>query len=226
MTDTTLSFKSTVRARKSVRKFLSRPVPDEIIAEVLEDAQLAPSNSNTQPWNVHIISGEKLRVLSGKLFQELAAGKLSPDFSFDTKLFYGRYKERSDEQGRSYHESIGIARADDAARRAAGALNYSFFNAPHVALLFMPSFGDNVRVAADVGMYGQTLLLALAARGLAGVPQTSLGFMAGTMREFVGVSSEFKFLFGISFGYADDSEACNRMPSKRDPVAGCVTFHK
>ena len=53
-------------------------------------------------------------------------------------------------------------------------MNYSFFNAPHVALLFMPSFGDNVRVGSDIGMYGQTFLLSLAARGRGGIPQTSL----------------------------------------------------
>ena len=224
--NTTLSFEATVRARKSVRKFLSQPVPDAMISEVLRDAQLTPSNCNTQPWNVHIVSGEKLCALSKTLFQALAAGRFSPDFSFDTKVFYGRYKERSDEQGRSYHESLGVARDDEAGRRAAGAMNYSFFNAPHVALLFMPSFGDNVRLASDVGMYGQTFLLSLAARGLAGVPQTSLGFLAGTMREFLGVSNEFKLLFGISFGYADESASCNRLPAKRDPISDCVTFHR
>ena len=226
MADSTLSFEATVRARKSVRKFLSQPIPDALIQDVLNDAQCTPSNSNTQPWQVHIVSGEKLSALSGKLYEALVAGRLSPDFSFDTQSFYGRYKERSDEQGRAYHESIGVARDDAAGRRAAGALNYSFFDAPHVALLFMPSFGDNVRVAGDIGMYGQTFLLSLAARGLAGVPQTSLGFLANTMREFLGVSNEFKLLFGISFGYADDTAPCNRMPAKRDPASDCVTFHR
>lgn len=225
MADSTLSFAATVRARKSVRKFHSRPVTDAQINAVLNDAQLTPSNSNTQPWNVHIVSGEKLSALSRALYEALIAGRFSSDFSFDTKVFYGCYKERSDEQGRVYHESIGVARDDEAGRRAAGALNYSFFNAPHVALLFMPSFGDNVRVASDIGMYGQTFLLSFAARGLAGVPQTSLSFLANTMRDFLGVSNEFKLLFGISFGYADDTAPCNRIPTKRDPVSDCVTFH-
>jgi len=66
-TDTTLSFQETVRKRKSVRSFLSRPVPDAKIREVLEDAQCTPSNANTQPWSVHIVSGEKLRQLTAAL---------------------------------------------------------------------------------------------------------------------------------------------------------------
>ncbi|WP_187417222.1 nitroreductase family protein, partial [Klebsiella pneumoniae] len=49
--DETLSFKETVRARRSIRGFLDKTVPLSIIREVLEDAQNAPSNCNTQPWN-------------------------------------------------------------------------------------------------------------------------------------------------------------------------------
>ncbi len=224
-TDTTLSFQKTVRARKSVRSFLSRPVPEAIIHEVLEDARRAPSNANTQPWNVHIVSGDKLRQLTRALHEAIGAGRFTPDFSFDTGAFYGRYKERSFEQGQSYHEAIGVARDDEAARKAAAALNYSFFNAPHVALLFMPSFGDSVRVASDIGMYAQTFLLSLTARGLGGVPQTSLGFFVQTMREFLGVPDELRFLFGISFGYPDATAPCNRMRTGRDPLSHSVTFH-
>src|ERR1700709_2694591 len=136
MADNTLSFAATVRARKSIRKFLPQPVADELLSAVLHDAQLTPSNSNTQPWHVHIVSCDKLKALSKALYEALMAGRISQDFSFDSKIFHGRYKERSDEQGSAYHESIGVARDDEAGRRAAGALNYSFFNAPHVALLF------------------------------------------------------------------------------------------
>lgn len=58
--DDTLSFQQTARSRRSYRGFLPKPVPDEIIHEVLKDAQCAPSNCNTQPWSVHIVSGAKL----------------------------------------------------------------------------------------------------------------------------------------------------------------------
>ena len=127
------------------------------------------------------------------------------------------------EPGERHKESFRSA--GKAARKAAAALNYSFFNAPHVALLFMPSFGDSVRVASDIGMYAQTFLLSLTARGLGGVPQTSLGFFAQTMREFLGVPDELRFLFGISFGYPDATAPCNRMRTGRDPLSHSVTFH-
>ncbi len=42
----------TIKDRHSTRKFLSKPVPRILLNEALALAQLAPSNSNTQPWRV------------------------------------------------------------------------------------------------------------------------------------------------------------------------------
>jgi nitroreductase len=44
-----LSFADANRARRSIRGFLDKAVPDSVIREVLDDAQHAPSNCNTQP---------------------------------------------------------------------------------------------------------------------------------------------------------------------------------
>jgi len=92
-------------------------------------------------------------------------------------------------------------------------------------LLFMPSFGDDVRVAGDIGMYAQTLLLSLTAHGLGGIPQTMLGFYADTIRELLGIDPSLKMLFGISFGYPDKTSAANRYRIDKAPIEQSVTFH-
>jgi nitroreductase len=221
----TLSFEEATRVRRSIRGFLDKPVPEPLIREVLEDAQYAPSNCNTQPWNTHIVRGDKLKQLSAVLHERNDAGAFTPDFSFDQNDFYGEYRKRNDALGKAYYESMNVMREDKEGRARAGARNYSFFDAPQAAFLFMPSFGDNVRVAGDMGMYGQTFLLSLAARGLGGIPQTALGFFAGTIREFLGIPDELKLLFGISFGYLDDDAPGNRIRMDRVPVDTSVTFH-
>jgi nitroreductase len=220
-----LSFKEVVHRRKSCRGFLPTPVPADIITSVLDDARQAPSNCNTQPWVTHIVSGDKLRELSDAILAAIAAGKYSPDFSFDNAEFYGRFGERQRAQGKAYYDTLGVARDDKEGRTAAANLNYTFFGAPQVALLFMPSFGDNVRVAGDLGMYGQTFLLSLTAHGLAGIPQTALGFFAATIRQMLGISDDLKLLFGISFGYADPEASLNTIKLGRDPLASNVFFH-
>lgn len=221
-----LTFGEVLRLRKSCRGFLDTPVNEDIITSVLDDAKLAPSNCNTQPWETHIISGNKLKELSEALVRENSAERFSPDFSFDTNEYHGRYKERYFNLSQTHYDGFGVKREDKKGRKEVSDLNYTFFNAPHVAIPFMPSFGDNVRVGGDIGMYGQTFLLSLTAHGLAGIPQTALGFFAGTIREILNVPEEFKMLFGISFGYADPNSPGNSFKLGRDPITSNVTFHK
>ena len=220
-----LSFAETVRMRRSYRDFLPTPVPEHVLRQVLEDAQLAPSNCNTQPWDIHIVSGAKRVELSRALHNASSAGSLSPDFSWDTMAFPGKYGNRRRAQGAIYYRNLGIEREDHEGRAKAAAANFSFFNAPHVAMLFMPMIGDCVRVAADIGMYGQTFLLALAVRSLGGVPQTNIGLFANTVREVLGVPADLKLLYGISFGYPNTIAAGNRERMARVDITESVTFH-
>lgn len=219
-------FRDTVRERHSVRHFLPQPVPDAILRAVLEDAQRAPSNCNTQPWQTHIVSGAKRDALSQAILAADDAGQLTPDFSFDTADFPGIYHERSKEQGAAYYQAIGVKREDYDQRRHASRRNLEFFCAPHVALLFMPQVGDNVRVAGDIGMYAQTLLLSLTAHGLGGIPQTMLGFYADTIREALGIDPALKLLFGISLGYPDRDHPANQYRIEKAPLGESVTFHQ
>ncbi|BCW35939.1 nitroreductase NfnB [Arthrobacter sp. StoSoilA2] len=219
------SFQALVRERRSCRSFLSKPVDELTLRETLADAVWAPSNCNTQPWEVHVVSGPARDRLIAAVVEAEATDALSPDFSFDGAAYTGPFGLRRQAQGASYHEALGIDRRDYQKRRSVSAQNLYLHGAPHVAFLFMPEVGDSVRVASDVGMFAQTFLLALTARGLAGVPQTSVGMFADTIRRELGVSAESKLLFGISFGWPDKSAAAYSYSSTREPLESFVTLH-
>lgn len=218
-------FQDVVRERHSVRSFHPHVVSDDVIRSVLDDAQLAPSNCNTQPWQTHIVSGATRDALSKAILAADAAGVLTPDFSFAISDFNGVFNQRAKDQGAAYYQAIGVPRDAYDQRRDASRRNLEFFGAPHVALLFMPEVGDNVRVAGDIGMYAQTFLLSLTAHGLGGIPQTMLGFYADTIREGLGIDPSLKLLFGISFGYPNETSAANSYRIGKAPVTDSVTFH-
>jgi nitroreductase len=218
-------FQDVVRGRHSVRSFRPQAVPDEVIRSVLEDAQRAPSNCNTQPWQTHIVSGATREAMSRAILAADTAGVATPDFSFAINDFEGVYNQRARDQGAAYYQAIGVARDAYDQRRDASRRNLEFFGAPHVALLFMPDVGDNVRVAGDIGMYAQTFLLSLTAHGLGGIPQTMLGFYAETIREGLGIELSSKLLFGISFGYPDETSTANSYRIEKAPLTETVTFH-
>lgn len=218
------SFEDLVRLRRSVRQFLPTALTIAQIEEVLSDAQRSPSNCNTQPWTVHIVSGAAKAALTQSLTMHATEGHFSPDFSWDETAFPDVMDARRREQGKTYYESLGIARNDTAGRHAGLLKNLEFFGAPHAAFLFMRTVGDNVRVAADLGMYAQTFLLSLAARGYAGIPQTVLGLFADPVRAALGVSDDMKLLFGISFGHAAPA-AIDAPYMPRAPLAESIVLH-
>jgi len=53
-----MEFFETVRARRSIRKFTTRDVPDEVIEKALDAAILAPNSSNVQTWDFYWVRSE------------------------------------------------------------------------------------------------------------------------------------------------------------------------
>ncbi len=50
-----------IETRRSIRKYIDKPVEEEKILQILESARLAPSGSNTQPWNFIVVKSEEGR---------------------------------------------------------------------------------------------------------------------------------------------------------------------
>jgi len=223
MDDRTRIFDETVAARRSVRAFLPQPVDADTLESVFEVAQRAPSNCNTQPWVVHVVSGAPLQALRDAMPGKFMAGELSMDFPYDG-AYQGIYRERQYGAAQALYDAVGVAREDRPARNEQFLRNFVFFDAPHVAFLFLPEpFG--LREAADVGMYAQTLMLAMTAHGLGSCPQTALSFQADLIRQTLGIAASNKLLFGISFGYPDPDAPANACATDRAGVADAVTFH-
>lgn len=215
-----------VKNRYSARAFLPSPIPSDILKDILLEAQCAPSNCNTQPWSLHIVAGDKLRELSHALTEDLRAGNYSLDFTFDKEAYPEPFRQRASEQGRSYYQALGVARGNNLSRSEVVERSVRFFGAPHVALLFIPAVGDNVRVASDVGMYAQTFLLSLAARGYAGVPQAVLSYFAQTVRRILNVPEGFRLLYGISFGIPDKTHPSLSYREGRVSLDESVVWHQ
>nr|WP_218975209.1 nitroreductase family protein [Sphingomonas japonica] len=120
--------------------------------------------------------------------------------------------------------ATGVGRHDAAARQASFLRNFELFDAPHVALFFMPrSFG--MREASDVGMYVQTLMLALTANGLGSCAQGALGHFAGTVRRVLGIPDDLLCLYGLSFGWPDPGHPSAAARTDRAAASDLVTFH-
>jgi len=215
-------FLDVVSRRRSMRDFKSDPVPREIIESVFGAAQRAPSNCNTQPWLVHVVTGETLEQLRQELPAKFAAGEIALDFPYDGQ-YEGVYKERQYASAAALYDSLGIARDQKAERNAWFMRNFSFFDAPAVAFFTLPT-GFGLREACDLGMFARTVMLGLTAHGLGSCPQTALAFLANVIRPALSLGDHEQLMFGMSFGYPTDT-AVNEVTTERASLGDVVTFH-
>ena len=49
-----------IHTRRSIRKYLDKPVPEELIRQVVAAAMMAPSARNTQPWHFVVIDEKEI----------------------------------------------------------------------------------------------------------------------------------------------------------------------
>lgn len=55
------AFREVVESRRSVRRFTDTPIPDDVLADCLRLAMLAPNSSNLQPWEFYVIDSADSR---------------------------------------------------------------------------------------------------------------------------------------------------------------------
>ena len=64
-----------IENRRSCRGFKSTPIKKEIIEQVLKAGSRSPSYTNTQPWEVAVVTGQKRDQLSEMLCAKSMAGE-------------------------------------------------------------------------------------------------------------------------------------------------------
>jgi nitroreductase len=159
------------RSESAIRRGCFQPVPRELVNEALALAQYAPSNSNIQPWHMVFASGASPRDrLVAALIDE--AQRRPPNIP----PLPASFQHSRNERGAQVYGAMGISREDTARHAAAVLRNWEFFRAPVAGNVCMHrDLGP--ADALSVGMFLQTLLLALTERGLVlpGFVQTFAG---------------------------------------------------
>ncbi len=206
----------TIKDRHSTRKFLSKPVSRALLDESLALAQHAPSNSNIQPWRIVFAEGARRDLLQAALLNQ---AKQQPNATQLPQNFQ-HYRQ---ELGEQVYGAMGITRDDKVNRHLAVLHNYEFFGAPIVGIVCMHrDLGD--ADALSVGMYLQTLVLCLTARGISTCVEVSLAAYPETIRNELDISPELSILCGLAIGYSDPDFPANHLHISRDSVEKNVSF--
>lgn len=199
--------------RRSTRAFREGAVPHALIRELLETAALAPSTFNTQPWRVHVLTGEALHRVSQAILAENLSGR-HPVFSPFPPGGAAGCRELQQDFGRRYYEALGIAQDDVAARGRQTARNYAFFGAP-AGLMLTIARELTEHSWLDLGLFLQTLMLAACERGLATCPQVAFVRYEDVIARELQFTPEERLACGLSLGWADPLAPVNQFAMPR-----------
>lgn len=213
-----------ITSRRSVRGFLPDPVPRSVLEHVLAIASTAPSGSNIQPWQVHVVTGAARDRLSQALVQAHARGEPAQrEYQYYPEQWRSPYIDRRRENGWGLYHTLGIQKGDHSAMTAQHRRNYTFFDAPAV---FVFSIDRDLSLGSwlDYGMFLQNVMIAARALGLHTCPQAAIANYAGVAKQVLGIPEDRILICDIAIGFEDVSEPANAFRATRVPVAQFTTF--
>jgi nitroreductase len=217
-----------ITSRRSIRAFLSTPIPDATIREILEVASRAPSGTNTQPWKVHVLTGAARLRLSDAIRatydDPVERAMHSEEYDYYPRDWVSPYIDRRRKVGWDLYGLLGIGKADKDKMHAQHGRNYAFFDAP-VGLIFTI---DRIMAKGswlDYGMFLENIMVAARGRGLDTCPQAAFTQFHRVIARELGLGDHEMVVCGMALGVADPDAVANRLTTARATVDEFTKFH-
>jgi nitroreductase len=211
--------------RLSVRAFLSEPVPESLLRELLAKAARAASGGNLQPWHIQVLTGAPLDALL-----QVAAARLAeaprgdtPEYKIYPDPLPEPYAARRFKVGEDMYARLAIPREDRAARRAWFANNFRLFGAP-VGLFCFVERSMGAPQWSDLGMFLQSLMLLLREAGYDSCAQECWSMVAPTLYRHLKTPDHLMLFCGMAIGKRDPAAPVNLLVSDRAALDEFASF--
>ncbi len=208
--------------RRSIRAYKPKPVPRQLIEEILEVARWTPSGTNAQPWGTVVVSGKAKDELGGALVE---AFKLDPAGRAEIKYppYDGEYIERRRTVGYKVYAAKGIAREDKAKRIWWSEEALRFFGAP-VAIILHTRRAFTPYTLTDLGLFAMSIMLVAEEKGLGTCPMKAPGDYPDVLKDRLGIPEDDLISLVITLGYPDLGDPVNCFSRDREPASKFAKF--
>jgi nitroreductase len=220
-----MTFSELIKARRSVRGYRPDPVPREVIEDIISVAKWAPSSMNTQPWHVHVVTGEPLDNIRRGNTENMVAG-VPPKREFPMRESYeGIHRKRQVEVAVQLFDAMGIAR-DDTERRTDWVMRgFRQFDAPVSLVLTYDKYLEPAAISQfDLGAFSHAIVLAAWERGLGCVINGQGIMQSHVVRTHAQIPDDQIIMICIAMGYPDDSFVANEVKSRREENKNFVRY--
>ena len=220
-----MTFSELIKARRSVRGYRPDPVPREVIEEIISVAKWAPSSMNTQPWYVHVVTGEPLDNIRRGNTENMLAG-VPPKREFPMRESYeGIHRKRQVEVAVQLFDAMGIAREDTERRTDWVMRGFRQFDAPVSLVLTYDKYLEPAAISQfDLGAFSHGIVLAAWERGLGCVINGQGIMQSHVVRTHAQIPDDQVIMICIAMGYPDDRFVANDVKSRREDNKNFVRY--
>ena len=220
-----MEFQQLVFERRSIRGYKPDPVPRRVLDEIIEVAAQSPSSMNTQPWHVHVVTGDELdRIRTGNTERMLATGK--PDREIRGHGRYeGLHRGRQKRVAAQLLEAAGIGWDDKAQRQDWTMRGSRQFDVPVSVIGCIDcAVEDMTQSYFDLGQFVHAMVLAAWDRDVGAVINGQGIMQSSVVRQEASIPDDQMIVITVAMGYPLDDFAANDVVSERRSVAEIATY--
>jgi nitroreductase len=209
-----------IRTRKTFRGFTAEKVSKEIIQEILADGHMAPSASNMQPWNFHVLTNTPLSELCAKIEDFHKNKKVTYNSAKDKKI-PEKYMQRRKKLFRELKPVISSLGDKNLQFIESGSIR--FYDAPVV--IFITTDCDlPENKLMDIGMAAENIMLSAHARGLATCAIAYTLLYSEPIKAGLNLDNNTETVLSISLGYPDNNSPINNFRSSREDLNNVISW--
>jgi len=224
-TEKTNSVAEALKTRITVRQFLDTPVPDEVLTDILQNALRSPSGGNLQPWNLHVMTGDKLAAFTkDAVEQTLAAKTETPTYEAYPSPLWEPHRSWRYKLGEDMYRLLDIPRENKMGRLVWFAQNAKFFEAP-VGIIITGDKRMGMPQHMDIGIILQSIMLLAREHGLHTAPQGWWRNWPTVCHTHLDIAEGQEVYVGLSLGYGDPEANVNNLYADRAELDEIVTFY-
>ena len=219
--DSKFDFKELMKQRHSARYFLSKPIPEETLKEIMTTSLMTPSWGNSQPWNIFIASGKTLEDIrkdwitknkeSEKGYSEIKAGHRT-DFS-------ERCQENMNKVIKEFSEAL-----KEPDMKSIMDANKILFNAPTVVYITVPKKRTDYNIF-DTGAIEMSIMLSAKDKGIDSIAAYEAIKYPDIIRKYIKVPENEDIIIGIALGYEDKENNLNKIRSVKHTLEEICHFY-
>ena len=221
----TQTYADIVTSRRSIRGYLDKPVPRDLIEEILALAMRSPTSMNTQPWHFHVITGEPLdRIRKGNTERILAGEPDSREFRRG-EPFAGVHRERQVGVAKQLFGAMGIERDDKDKRQDWVLRGFRQFDAPvSIVITYDKALAGGDIPPFDCGGVVNCIVNTAWSRGLGCVINSQGIMQSPVVREEAGIPDDQVIQTCVAMGWPDETFPANAVVSTRKSVDEAAVF--